>query len=113
GAAARGWARPRRKAHRESESSRASPRDKARSKSEKGGPAAANAVVADVPLPRPRPAFWPEPHSFAEAAGPGFDNANVTSALSDCDQRLAAIATIELLPRMVGPVDCAGRRMNW
>src|SRR5262249_27876545 len=46
----------RRKAHRRSESSRASPRDKARSKSDQGGPAAANTVVADVPLPRPRPA---------------------------------------------------------
>ena len=48
--------------------------------------------VENVPLPRPRPPFWPEPHSFAEAAGPGFDTTNVTSALSDCDQRLAEIA---------------------
>ena len=106
-----GWEPHRRKAHRRSESSRASPRDKARSKSEEGAPAAANTVVGDVPLPRPRPAFWPEPHSFAEAAGPGFDTANVTSALSDCDQRLAAIATIELLPRLIGPGDCGGRDM--
>ena len=67
--------------------------------------------VENVPLPRPRPPFWPEPHSFAEAAGPGFDTTNVTSALSDCDQRLAEIATIELLPRLIGPGDCGGRDM--
>ena len=31
--------------------------------------------------------------------------------MSDCDQRLAAIATIELLPRLIGPGDCGGRDM--
>jgi hypothetical protein len=62
-------------------------------------------------LPQPRPAFWSEPHSFAEAAGPGFDPANVTSALSDCDQRLTEIAVIELLPRLIGPGECGGREM--
>jgi hypothetical protein len=67
--------------------------------------------IADVPLPQPRPPFWPEPRSFAEAAGPGFDTANVTSALSDCDQRLTEIAVIELLPRLIGPGECGGREM--
>jgi hypothetical protein len=81
-------------------------------------PAAAKSAVEttvtngeSVPLPRPRPAFWLEPHSFAEAAGPDFDSKNVTSALSDCDQRLTAIAAIELLPRLIGPGDCGGRDM--
>src|SRR5262249_14169411 len=68
-------------------------------------------AVESVPLPRPRPIFWPEPHTFAEAAGPGFDSANVTSAWSDCDQRLAAIAASELLPRLIGPGECGGRDM--
>ena len=71
----------------------------------------AAATIEDVPLPRPRPPAWPEPHSFAEAAGPGFDSVNVTSAWSDCDQRLTTIAAIELLPRLVGPGDCGGRDM--
>src|SRR5262249_10536230 len=65
--------------------------------------------VENVPLPRPRPPFWPEPHSFAEAAGPDFDTANLTSALSDCDQRLAEMADIELLSRRIGPGECGGR----
>jgi hypothetical protein len=69
------------------------------------------ASTANVPLPRPRPPFWPEPHSFAEAAGPGFDTASVTSALSDCDQRLTEIAAVELLPRLIGPGECGGRDM--
>jgi hypothetical protein len=67
--------------------------------------------VENVPLPRPRPPFWPEPHTFAEAAGAGFDSQNVTGALSDCDQRLSEIAAIELLPRLLGPGDCGGRDM--
>ena len=100
-----GWERQRRKVHRRSDSSRTSPPVKAKSKPEQSEPATLKKAVGsttgsveDVPLPRPRPPFSPEPHSFAEAAGPGFDTTNVTSALSDCDQRLAAIATIELLP---------------
>src|SRR6185369_13072265 len=112
------WEPHRRKTLRRSESSRASPRVKARSKPDQIEPTATKkapgsdvVTVADVPLPRPRPAFWPEPHSFAEAAGPGFDTADVTSALSDCDQRLAAIAAIELLPRLIGPGECGGRDM--
>ena len=113
-----GWERQRRKAHRRSDGPQASPLIKAKSKSEQSEPATLKKAVGsttgsveDVPLPRPRPPFSPEPHSFAEAAGPGFDTTNVTSALSDCDQRLAAIATIELLPRLIGPGDCGGRDM--
>jgi hypothetical protein len=113
-----GWERQRRKVHRRSDSSRASPRVKAKSKPEQSEPASsktavgtANKTVEDVPLPRPRPSFWPEPRSFAEAAGPGFDSASVTSALSDCDQRLGEIAAIELLPRLIGPGECGGRDM--
>ena len=113
-----GWERQRRKAHRRSDGPQASPLIKAKSKSEQSEPATLKKAVGsttgsveDVPLPRPRPPFWLEPHSFAEAAGPGFDTTNVTSALSDCDQRLAAIATIELLPRLIGPGDCGGRDM--
>ena len=107
-----------RKAHRRSDSSRASRRIRAKSKAgqserapskKAAGPATAD--IANVPLPQPRPPFWPEPHSFAEAAGPGFDTANVTSALSDCDQRLTAIAVIDLLPRLIGPGECGGRDM--
>src|SRR5262249_52051683 len=59
-----GWEPPRRKAHRRSESSRASPRDKGGSKSKEDEPTAANTIVGDIPLPRPRPSSWPEPHSF-------------------------------------------------
>jgi hypothetical protein len=68
-------------------------------------------TVQNVPLPRPRPPAWLEPHSFAEAAGPDFNTADVTSAPSDCNQRLATIAVIELLPRLIGPGDCGGRDM--
>jgi hypothetical protein len=71
----------------------------------------ATATVQNVPLPRPRPPTWPEPHSFAEAAGPDFNTVDVTSAPSDCNQRLATIAVIELLPRLIGPGDCGGRDM--
>jgi hypothetical protein len=113
-----GWERQRRKVHRRSDSSRSSPRVKAKSKPEQSEPATsktpvgtANKTVEDIPLPRPRPPFWPEPRSFAEAAGPGFDSASVTGALSDCDQRLGEIAAIELLPRLIGPGECGGRDM--
>src|SRR5262245_20226358 len=82
-----GWERQRRKVHRRSDSSRASPRVKAKSKPEQSEPTGSKTVVGtasttveNIPLPRPRPPFWPEPHSFAEAAGPGFDTASVTSA---------------------------------
>ncbi|HET9718106.1 MAG TPA: extensin family protein [Pseudolabrys sp.] len=70
-----------------------------------------SAITKDIPLPRPRPPEWPEPHSFVEAAGPDFNSADVTSSPSDCDQRLASIAVIELLPRLIGPGNCGGRDM--
>src|SRR5262245_5629562 len=114
----RRWEPQRRKAHRRSDTSRALPRVKEKSKPGQSEPATTKSAVGtvvgpveSVPLPRPRPAFWPEPHTFAEAAGPGFDSANVTAAPSDCDQRLAAIAAIELLPRLIGPGECGGRDM--
>ena len=66
--------------------------------------ATAVAIAATAPA-------WPEPHSFAEAAGPDFNTADVTSAPSDCNQRLATIAVIELLPRLISPGDCGGGDM--
>lgn len=69
------------------------------------------AANQNVPLPRPRPTAGLEPRTFAEAAGPNFDTADVTSTPSDCDQRLSTIAVIELLPRLIGPGDCGGRDM--
>ena len=82
----RNWKRRQQKPHQSSDSSRASPGLRAKSKPEQSEPAASKkavgtptATVESVPLPRPRPPSWPEPHSFAEAAGPGFDSANVTS----------------------------------
>jgi hypothetical protein len=108
------WERQRRKVHRRSESSRASPAISAKSKPGKSARGiskkavrSATVSVENVPLPRTRPPFWSEPHSFTEAAGPDFDTANVTSAFSDCDQRLAEIADIELLPRLIGPASAA------
>src|SRR5262245_36329890 len=112
-----GWERERRKVHRRSDSSRVSPRVKARSKPEESERTTSKGVgttvvtEGNVPLPRPRPPLWPEPRTLAEAAGPGFDSQNVTGALSDCDQRLTEIAAIELLPRLLGPGDCGGRDM--
>lgn len=71
------------------------------------------AAAEDVPLPRSRPAqpAWAEPHSFAEAAGPGFDSASVTAEPSDCDKRLAAMAVSRLMPRLIGPGACGGSDM--
>jgi hypothetical protein len=69
------------------------------------------AAAEHVPLPLPRPTLSTEPQSFAEAAGPDFDTGDVTSTPTDCDQRLAAIAAIERLPRLIGPEDCGGRDM--
>jgi hypothetical protein len=108
----------RRKPYRRNNSARVLPRAKGKSAPDQSEPTpskkrigTATATIEAVPLPRPRPPAWLEPHSFAEAAGLGFDSANVTSAWSDCDQRLATIAAIELLPRLVGPGDCGGRDM--
>jgi hypothetical protein len=67
-----------------------------------------------VPLPRPRPSeppAWIEPHSFEEAAGPGFDTASVTSTPTACDGRLAKISDIAFLPRLIGPDACGGSDM--
>jgi len=71
-----------------------------------------------VPLPRPRPYVpptppWmlpvaPEPRTFKEAAGPDFDGAGITAKPTDCNRRLEKIATIELIPRLVGPGTCGG-----
>ena len=69
------------------------------------------ACAEPAPLPRPRPApppAWAEPHSFREAAGPDFNSAAVTAKLTDCDERLAKVAAIEPMPRLVGPDACGG-----
>ena len=66
------------------------------------------AIAEDAPLPRPRPPIWSEPHTFREAAGPDFNSTDVTSAPTECDQRLQGIAVIELLPRLMGPDACGG-----
>jgi hypothetical protein len=69
------------------------------------------AVAGDVPLPRPRPPLWLEPQSFREAAGPDFNASEVTSAATECDERLAKIAIIEPIPRLIGPDACGGDDM--
>jgi len=71
------------------------------------------AAAQDVPLPRPRPQspVWIEPHSFAEAAGPDFDSAAVSAEPSDCDRRLAPIAVVMPMPRLIGPGACGGGDM--
>ena len=69
------------------------------------------AAAEDVPLPRPRPPLWVAPQSFREAAGEDFDTADVTAKPSDCRQRLDKIATIEPMPRLIGPGACGGRDM--
>lgn len=69
----------------------------------------------DVPLPRPRPSAsqpaWIEPHTFRQAVGPDFDASAVTSAPTDCDQRLGKIADIQAMPRLMGPGACGGADM--
>jgi hypothetical protein len=69
------------------------------------------AAAQDVPLPRPRPPLWAEPQSFREAAGPDFNSADVSGSPTECNERLAAFAVIEPLPRLVGPDVCGGRDM--
>ena len=113
------WRRQQRNTRRPTDSSRTTPQHRTKLKPDQNEPTksrkhtarTATATVQIVPLPRPRPPAWPEPHSFAEAAGPDFNTADVTSAPSDCNQRVATIAVIELLPRLIGPGDCGGRDM--
>jgi hypothetical protein len=73
------------------------------------------AAAEPVPLPRPRPDTAqppaPQPLSFRAAAGPDFDSAAVTAEPTDCDQRLATIAKIETMPRLIGPGPCGGADM--
>jgi hypothetical protein len=69
------------------------------------------AAAETVPLPRPRPPLWVEPQSFREAAGADFNSVDVTSAPTDCDQRLQAAAVIEPIPRLIGPDACGGDDM--
>jgi hypothetical protein len=102
--------------HRPSGSSRVSKQHETKSRPEHDTktseqPATPGIGPASVPLPQPRPVGWPEPHSFAEAAGPDFNSTDVSSVPSDCDQSLSTIADIELLPRLIGPGDCGGRDM--
>jgi hypothetical protein len=64
------------------------------------------AAAEDIPLPRPRPPIWMEPQSFREAAGPNFNSEDVTDKPTDCDERLAKIAAIAPMPRLIGPGTC-------
>ena len=77
--------------------------------------AAAGGLVRaeDIPLPRPRPSVpvWVVPVTFSDAAGPDFDSASVTAKPTDCDLRLARIATVEPMPRLIGPGACGGADM--
>lgn len=68
-------------------------------------------IAEDVPLPRPRPSVWVSPQTFREAAGPDFNAADVTSASTECDERLDKIAAIEPMPRLIGPDACGGSDM--
>ncbi|WP_168192873.1 extensin family protein [Undibacter mobilis] len=78
------------------------------------------AFADDVPLPRSRPAIpatpatpapWREPLSFREAAGADFQGAAVTSAPSECRQRLEKTAKLRPIPRLIGPGACGGEDM--
>lgn len=68
---------------------------------------AAAGVPMSVPLPRPRPARAATPPPTADPFA-GFDPAAITSAPTPCDRRLAAMATIKLMPRLIGPGACGG-----
>lgn len=74
-------------------------------------------LADDVPLPKPRPAKpsapapWREPLSFREAAGAEFNSAAVTSAPSPCRTRLEKMATLAVMPRLIGPGICGADDM--
>ena len=74
---------------------------------------AAGDALGPVPLPRPRPAVPAapaEPPDFATIATRlGLDPAEVTSKPTPCDERLAQMAEIKLMPRLIGPGACGGR----
>ncbi len=70
-----------------------------------------DAVAGAVPLPRPRPPLRVEPRSFVEAAGPHFNTAEITSEPSECQLRLEQIASVEPMPRLIGPGACGGTDM--
>ena len=74
------------------------------------GPAAM-AAEEIIPLPRPRPNIPFEPRSFAEANPGLFDTAELTTEPSDCRLRLAEMAEVEPLPRLIGPGECGGSDM--
>jgi hypothetical protein len=80
------------------------------------------ATAEPVPLPTPRPPIakqppppvWAprpdrhDPVSFRDAAGPDFKTEETTSEPSDCRLRLEKVASIEAMPRLVGPGACGG-----
>jgi hypothetical protein len=71
------------------------------------------AAAEEIPLPRPHPPLWVEPHSFAEAVADLADFAatDMSAQPSDCDKRLAPIAAFLPLPRLIGPGACGGSDM--
>ena len=78
------------------------------------GAAVAPAWADHVPLPRPRPpvVVSTEPRSFEEAvAGLDLDTSKISSELTECDHRLATMAVVAPLPRLIGPGACGGEEM--
>ncbi len=72
-----------------------------------------------VPLPKPRPhpadrpvwaprGDWHDPVSFRDAAGADFKSDEVTAEESACRKRLETFATIDAMPRLIGPGACGG-----
>jgi len=68
------------------------------------------AAGKDVPLPPPRPILSPLP-AVAELAETNMNADAISSRPSECDQRLAALADVVLLPRLIGPGACGGDDM--